>query len=210
MVIISLAPGFHWTADLLSTALAVEHGWQETFYFQLFLDLVNLFSVGLYYISLPHIFLLIIWSVGSFDLPCPDLQQAGAEQDTEEAVPGYSQCWCRGDTGERIQVDGYSTALLQMSVDQEQLSSSAREKEEDTAVWRVSSTSTWFMNMSLWFMIHSYVGKCKAGLRLLCTPICGYFISMQDKTYCAKRFLRNNNNLCAINNVTLRVNQHCF
>jgi len=92
--------GFHWTADLLSTALAVEHGWQETFYFQLFLDLVNLFSGVL-------IFLVLICNKPVLSRIqkrlCQDTASAGAEG-------------------------------IQMSVDQEQLSSSARDKEEDTAV----------------------------------------------------------------------------
>jgi len=42
--------GFTWTAEVISTALAVEHGWEETFYVRLFLDLVNLFlGVLLFY-----------------------------------------------------------------------------------------------------------------------------------------------------------------
>merc|ERR1712154_650833 len=35
---IFLVLGFTWTADVISTALAVEHGWEETFYVRLMLD----------------------------------------------------------------------------------------------------------------------------------------------------------------------------
>merc|ERR1712066_293703 len=42
--------GFTWTTEVISTFLAVEHGWEETFYVRLFLDLVNLFlGVLLFY-----------------------------------------------------------------------------------------------------------------------------------------------------------------
>jgi len=91
--------GFHWTADLLSTALAVEHGWQETFYIQFFLDLVNLFAGVL-------IFLVLICN---------------------KAVLGRIQKRVWRDTD--ADTDG-----IQMSVNQELLSSSAREREQDTTV----------------------------------------------------------------------------
>ena len=44
--------GFTWIAELISTALEVEHGYQETFYVRLFLDLVNLFLGLLLFICL--------------------------------------------------------------------------------------------------------------------------------------------------------------
>ena len=44
--------GFTWIAELISTALEVEHGYQETFYVRLFLDLVNLFLGVLLFVCL--------------------------------------------------------------------------------------------------------------------------------------------------------------
>ena len=41
-----------WIAELMSTALDVEYGYQETFYLRLFLDLVNLFLGVLLFICL--------------------------------------------------------------------------------------------------------------------------------------------------------------
>jgi hypothetical protein len=44
--------GFHWSAEFLSTAVATEHGWQQTFYVRLILDLVNLFAGVLIFLAL--------------------------------------------------------------------------------------------------------------------------------------------------------------
>merc|ERR1719471_2055706 len=49
---IFLVLGFTWTAEVISTALAAEHGWQETFYVGLLLDLVNLFLGVLLFVFL--------------------------------------------------------------------------------------------------------------------------------------------------------------
>ena len=49
---IFLVLGFTWIAEVISTALAVEHGWQETFYVRLFLDLVNFFLGVLLFVFL--------------------------------------------------------------------------------------------------------------------------------------------------------------
>lgn len=49
---IFLVLGFTWTAEVISTALATEHGWQETFYVGLLLDLVNLFLGVLLFVFL--------------------------------------------------------------------------------------------------------------------------------------------------------------
>ena len=64
-------PGFQWTADLISTALAAEHGFEETFYARFFLDLVNLFAVGLEKAIRPDYSTDL--SAGCSDLPGADL-----------------------------------------------------------------------------------------------------------------------------------------
>jgi len=86
--------GFQWSADLLSTALSVEHGFDETFFVRLFLDLVNLFAGVL-------IFIVLICNK-------PVLKRI-----KQRIVP---------DT---------NTQDIKMSVVQEQLSSSVRERDTE-------------------------------------------------------------------------------
>ena len=64
--------GFHWIAELVSTALGEEHGFDETFYVRLFLDLVNLFAVRSYICLIINFWSLFLHP-GSSDLLGLDL-----------------------------------------------------------------------------------------------------------------------------------------
>jgi len=90
--------GFLWIADLITAAIAAEHGFDKTFHVRLFLDLVNLFAGVL-------VFLVLICN---------------------QSVLGSLWRRIRNKKGHS------NTGGIQMTVDQEKLSSSAKETSVDT------------------------------------------------------------------------------